>query len=290
MVDEARRAQIQRIRTLQGEFPQLSSPREDHQNLRIGKVGIIGATNFSGFGANLGRAVLAAHPENSIILTGRGKRLEDLRALVRKGDIYDPSRTEVQEFDVTNPAYISESVSDLVVCPAFMNPKFLRPEVRFEDIPQDEIEKSTEVTLRGFDWAAKSFGYDGNPCVWGVTFAAHDFPGYNIGPIKHALEARIRFMPRTYPGRRQNVFSLGIFPSVAAEAMPSFARASEMYDALGITNPSLSEMVYGAVKAMANKGESAPDREIISLDGGLRTALADPVRRRRYDELRASFT
>ena len=69
---------------------------------------------------------------------------------------------------------------------------------------------------------------------------------------------------------------------VAALGIEGFDDIARVYGVLGIENPSLSEICYGAVKAMTDFRVN--DRKIIDLDGGLRKRLAIPSEKRKADD------
>jgi enoyl-[acyl-carrier-protein] reductase (NADH) len=246
----------------------------------VGNVLVIGASNASGFGFNLGRAILLSHSENRVVLTAQKKRLDALREYVAaQGSDYDPSRVELAEFNVTEPTPIQHEVNHVVVCPAFMDPKFLKPTISYDQVDKAAKEESYKVVVEGFRNSVKSANILENGAVWGVSFAGHDFPGYNIGPIKKMLEDTITGED-VRPGVRQNVLSLGVFESVAGLGITGFENAEKIYDALGLKNPTLSAMVYGAVTVMTSP---SLDRRIVNLDGGLREAMKTHQGREAYD-------
>ena len=292
MVNEDRRAKLQKFRRLQSEFPPLQRP-DGFQDTHVGIVAVVGASNASGFGAAVARATLEAHPHNQIILTARGKKVSELQQIVQQGTVYDPTRTQVIDFDVEHRFDQSGPEANyVVITPAFMDPKYLKPSVDFANIPQEELAKSRRVTVDGFSAAARFFRYQGaEPAVIGVSFAAHDMPGYNIGPIKRELEDRVTQGSQVMPQVSQAIVTLGIFESVAGLGIEGFDKAVGMYDALGIRNPTLSEMAYGLVSRLA---QGDLDRKIIELDGGLREAIADPTKRPAYEQfmaiLKSQFT
>lgn len=257
-----------------------SAPRQVY----LGNVAIVGTGNASGFGETLAHAVLNSHPDNHVVLTARGKRLEAVRERIG-GRIFDPERTLAYEFDVENPLNTPFLVDSLVVCPAYMNPKYLTKDVNFDDIPHEEIRKSRNITVQGFENAAMCFSYLQQASIWGISFAALNFPGYNIGPIKKQLEQLIingsKIVVEETSGRgvRQNVLSLGVFDSVAGLGIESFATAGQIYDVLGIKKPSIGEMAYQSVGAIADK---RLDRQIVYADGGLGEALKTEEGQEKY--------
>ena len=273
---------LAQFQDLKVNFPTLDPYPSD--KMYFGNVCFIGSDNATGIGVNLGRYVLDAHPKNKIILTGTGKgsvkntenkginKLEYFSQNVKDGNTpLDPKRTTVMQYDVLDPKPLSK-IDVLVVCAAYMNPKGLEMKT-FEEIPDEYKAESRNVIVQGFQNAVNATNFNPHASAFAVSYGGHTLPGYHVGPFKGELEDLIVNGERIKEGVRQNVLSFAFFESVAVLAFDiSFKEIKEAFKEQNLDTPSLSEMVYGSIKAMHDK---TLDRQIVHLDSGLRQALYD---------------